>query len=591
MASHKRPRYQHILENLLSKDLAKLNTPLVEGVDVPDGSLGEGKVLVVDDQGSQLGGANVATDQDAGGRAVAKEDLVGNKLLGGALGADLVGGLADHQSFSLGKVVGGKHLLVDAVADGVVALGGQDEVGGDELGALVDELEEGVLGVGAGLAEEDGACHVALVSRRHVASASLLTGGVLCGGSVRGDGLAVGLHGKLLKNTPPTPGDETRHLRSNQVSLGLEEVRVPHAEETTQDGDVLLQGGLAEVLVHLVGTGKELVEVVVADVDGDAEADGAPDGVTAADPALEAEHVLGVDAELGDLLLVGGQGDKVLGDIALAVRLLEEPRLGRVGVGGGLGGGEGLGGDEEEGGLGVRVGEGLGHVGAVNVGDEVQGLVLGTVVLEGLGDHDGAAALCGGVVDGALLGEVDLLAGEHGVALLLDAGLLGELNEEAEGLIGQEVLGEVEEDIGARGRVLEGVGELGEAVRVVGEGLLEDKVLADIVAVSLELGPRGKAGSLRHFERSEEDRLLLGRGSQSSEGGIEVSSTGSLGANAGGSDAMTLVLMMALGPELAKIWEVWRRGGWGIKYWEEVREQPVVVVLLGTSGMDESGVP
>lgn len=105
----------------------------------------------------------------------------------------------------------------------------------------------------------------------------------------------------------------------------------------------------------------------------------------------------------------------------------------------------------------------------------------------------------GSVVDGALLGEVDLLAGEHGIALLLEAGLLGQLDEEVEGLIGQEVLGEVEEDVGAGGVVLEGTAELGEAVGVVGEGLLQDEVLADVVAVSLELGPRGKARSLRHF--------------------------------------------------------------------------------------------
>lgn len=145
-----------LLEDLLGQDLAQLDTPLVKGVDVPDGSLGEGEVLVVDNQSTQLGGADVATDQDAGGGAVAEEDLVGNKLLGGTLGADLVSGLADHQSLGLSKVVGCKHLLVDTIANGVVALGSQDEVGGDQLGALVDELEERVLGVGAGLAKENG---------------------------------------------------------------------------------------------------------------------------------------------------------------------------------------------------------------------------------------------------------------------------------------------------------------------------------------------------------------------------------------------------------------------------------------------------
>lgn len=175
------------------------------------------------------------------------------------------------------------------------------------------------------------------------------------------------------------------------MSLSLEKVRVPHTQQTTENGNVLPEGSLAEVLVHGMSTSEELVEVLKANINGNAEADGTPDRVSATNPALEAKHVLAVDAELGDLGLVGGEGDKVLGNLALVVGLLEEPGLGSVGVGARLGGGKGLGGDEEEGGLGVGVLEGLGHVSAVNVGDEVEGHVVGAVVLEGLGDHDGAA--------------------------------------------------------------------------------------------------------------------------------------------------------------------------------------------------------
>lgn len=177
------------------------------------------------------------------------------------------------------------------------------------------------------------------------------------------------------------------------MSLSLEEVRVPDAQQTSQDGNVLLERGLAEVLVHSMSTAKECVEVVEANVEGNAEANGAPDGVSTADPALEAKHVLAVDSKLGHLSLVGRQGNKVLGNFAFAASLLEEPRLGSVGIGGGLGGGEGLGSNEEEGGFWVRGLEGLGHVSAVNVGNEVEGHVVGTVELEGLGDHDRAAVV------------------------------------------------------------------------------------------------------------------------------------------------------------------------------------------------------
>lgn len=147
-----------LTKNLLGQHLAQLNAPLVKAVDVPDGTLGKGEVLVVDDERTELRRANVATDKDRCGRSVAQESLVGDKLLRGTLSSNLVVSLADHQSLGLRKVVGSQHLLVEIVRDRVVRLGRKDKVGGDQLGALVDELEEGVLSVGAGLAKEDGAC-------------------------------------------------------------------------------------------------------------------------------------------------------------------------------------------------------------------------------------------------------------------------------------------------------------------------------------------------------------------------------------------------------------------------------------------------
>lgn len=71
--------------------------------------------------------------------------------------------------------------LVGIVFGWVVGLSGEDEVGRDELGALVEELEERMLGVGAWLAEEDG------------------TGRVPDGVSGAGYGLSVRLHGQLLE--------------------------------------------------------------------------------------------------------------------------------------------------------------------------------------------------------------------------------------------------------------------------------------------------------------------------------------------------------------------------------------------------------
>ena len=167
-------------------------------------------------------------------------------------------------------------------------------------------------------------------------------------------------------------------------------------------------------------------------------------------------------------------------------------------------------------------------MGAVDVGNEVELHALLAVRLEGLGDHDRAKVgatnadvdngvdglasvalplaranllgeglhviqhavdlldhalavdlhgLVGGVaqghvVDGASLCEVDLLALEHVIAKLLNLCLLGKLDKQGEGLLGDEVLGEIEEDLIAISLVLEGVAELGEALGVCKDMML-----------------------------------------------------------------------------------------------------------------------
>ena len=75
--------------------------------------------------------------------------------VGRALGLDLLGGLAEGQRLGLGEDVGHQDVVVPA--ERVERLAEADEVAGDEPRALVDELVEGVLAVGAGLAPVDGA--------------------------------------------------------------------------------------------------------------------------------------------------------------------------------------------------------------------------------------------------------------------------------------------------------------------------------------------------------------------------------------------------------------------------------------------------
>ena len=93
---------------LTCEDLAQLNAPLVERVDVPDDTLGEGDVLIVRNQCAQSPRGDLV-GQNRGGRAVAQEDLVGLELIGGTLSYHLIASLADHEGLRLGKEVRSQH--------------------------------------------------------------------------------------------------------------------------------------------------------------------------------------------------------------------------------------------------------------------------------------------------------------------------------------------------------------------------------------------------------------------------------------------------------------------------------------------------
>ena len=78
------------------------------------------------------------------------------------------------------------------------------------------------------------------------------------------------------------------------------------------------------------------------------------------------------------------------------------------------------------------------------------------------------------VEDGAVLGGVDVLAGIHGVAALLDADLARELDEQGDRLVGDEVLREVEVKVGyVEGELAHAVGIGCEPILQADAGLLE----------------------------------------------------------------------------------------------------------------------
>ncbi len=456
-------------QDLVGQLFAQLHAPLVEAEDVPDCALYEDFVLVHGDQGTQ-GFRGQALEQDAVGRAVAFEHLEWHQMLD--LLQRLAGGqefglhgflaLAEGQGLGLGEEVGQQFRMV--ITDGVVADGWCQEVTGDHLGALVDQLVEGVLAVGARLTPDDG------------------TGLVVDLVAVAVHVFAVGLHVALLE-----VGGETVHVlvvRQNGFGLGTMEVVVPQANQRQQHRHVLLIGGCGEVHVHLEGALQQGFEVLETDRQGDRHADGGPGGVTAADPVPELKHVGGVDTELGHGLTVGGEGCEVLGNVGLVTGMPQEPVAGAQCVGHGLLSGEGLGGHQEQGGFRIDLLQGLGDVGAVDVGDKVHLQVI-LVGAQGFGDHDGTeigtadadvdhmldrlagvtfplagddllaealhlgqygvhfrhhvlavhldravgAVAQGHVQHGAPFGHVDLLAVEHGVDGAAQIGLFGQINQ------------------------------------------------------------------------------------------------------------------------------------------------------------------
>ena len=132
--------------------LAELDAPLVEAVDAPDHALDEHPVLVERDDPAEGARVELGVDQRRR-RAVAGEDLVRRerRVLHRLLG--LGEAAAAHQRLGLGEAVGEQELVL-VVERRLVADGGDHELAGDDLGALVDQLVEGVLAVGAGLAPD-----------------------------------------------------------------------------------------------------------------------------------------------------------------------------------------------------------------------------------------------------------------------------------------------------------------------------------------------------------------------------------------------------------------------------------------------------
>ena len=128
--------------------LAELHAPLIEAVDVPNHPLREHAVLVEGHKRTEdRRGETIVEDRARGN--VARELPMGDESGRCPLGGHLLGALSEGERLGLGKHVCQEHRLM--ASEGVERMHRAEEVARDPVGALMDELIEGMLSVGARL--------------------------------------------------------------------------------------------------------------------------------------------------------------------------------------------------------------------------------------------------------------------------------------------------------------------------------------------------------------------------------------------------------------------------------------------------------
>ena len=139
-----------------------------------------------------------------------------------------------HQRLGLRKAVGDQFIVV--TLQWMLTAQGQNEVGRNQPGTLVDQLEEAVLRVGAGLAPDHSA------------------GGIVDRDAITGDPFAVALHVQLLQEGREML--EVLVVGDHRLGVGPAEIVVPDAEQRQDDRHIAFRRRLDEMLVHRVGTGQ-----------------------------------------------------------------------------------------------------------------------------------------------------------------------------------------------------------------------------------------------------------------------------------------------------------------------------------------------
>lgn len=130
--------------NGFSQGLAQLNTPLIEGVDVPDDTLSEDLVFVGGDESAESERRQLLDDNRVGW-TISGEDFVWNEIFelfslhAGLfqLGAHLLFSFAKSESLSLSQEVGQQQFVVNSAGNRVVCLCRSDEIARNRTSSLI----------------------------------------------------------------------------------------------------------------------------------------------------------------------------------------------------------------------------------------------------------------------------------------------------------------------------------------------------------------------------------------------------------------------------------------------------------------------
>src|SRR5713101_2037570 len=242
-----------------------------------------------------------------------------------------------------------------------------NEVAGNQLRALVDELVERMLPVGSGLAPEEGSRLIIDRSpvKRHM--------------------LAVRLHRELLQiSRKPL---EILIVGENTDGLRAEKIVVPDSEQTHQNGQVPVERRGAKMFVYRVEAGEHRAEVVGANRDHRRDTDRRVHRITSTDPVPESEHVVRIYAELRDLARIGRDRYKMSRDRFLVTQRAQTPLARGLRIGHRLERRERFRRDDEERFRRVEVASRFGEIGAVDIRNETDGQAAIAIVPQRLVRH------------------------------------------------------------------------------------------------------------------------------------------------------------------------------------------------------------